>query len=378
MNQPLKKGLSSCDSPFCYLLFVFIFEYGDFLFQADGPVEFSLDFGTGRCVPFADQIDGHQGEDEARHDFIEAEPGELFPDEDREAADDDAGQGPVFGHPFPEQRQEDAGTESCPESGPGVGYHGQDIVIGVEGQVDSQCRHDEDGETADVDQFFVTGFGVDERVVHVFGNSRCRDQKLGRGRAHDGGQDGRPDEARQERREEFLTHDEEDFFRIGSDKRRLQDDFADEADEYGCGQGNDDPGHGDVFGFFQFHGVSDGHEAHQDVGLAKVADAPADGRDDGDDAGHAGVRYELEQLWRISSDPVQYGPQAAVADDAYDGDQDDGQEHHAALDEVRPADGHETAQEGIDDDYAGPNQQGVEVVQAKDSLEQLAAGDESR
>ena len=115
--------------------------------------------------------------------------------------------------------------------------------------------------------------------------------------------------------EEFFTHDEEDFSRIGSRKRRLEDDFAShETDEYSRCQGNDDPGHGDVFGFFQFHGIADSHETHQDVGLAEVADAPADGRDNGDDAGHAGVRYELEQLRRIGSDPFQYGAEAAVGD----------------------------------------------------------------
>ena len=37
--------------------------------------------------------------------------------------------------------------------------------------------------------------------------------------------------------------------------------------------------------------------------------------------------------------------------------QDDGQEHHAALDEVGPADGHEAAQEGVDDDDAGAEQE---------------------
>ena len=68
---------------------------------------------------------------------------------------------------------------------------------------------------------------------------------------------------------------------------------------------------------------------------------------------------------------------AAKGNHADDRDQDDGQEHHAALDEVGPADGHEAAQEGVNDDDAGAEDQGREVIHAEDRFKELAAGDEA-
>ena len=122
---------------------------------------------------------------------IEAEPVELLPNEDCQTADDDAGQGPIFGHLLPIQGEEDCRAEGGTETSPGVGDHGQDVAVRIEGHDDGQGRDDEDCQTADVDEFSVAGVLADEGVVEVFGNGRCRNQELGRGRTHDGGQNGR-------------------------------------------------------------------------------------------------------------------------------------------------------------------------------------------
>lgn len=152
----------------------------------DGLIEFVLDFLAGSAFELAYDVDGGQGEEEARYDFIEAEPVELLPNEDRQATDDDTGQGPVFGHLLPVQGEEDRRAEGGTETGPGVGNHGQDVTVGVEGQDDGQSRDDEDRQTADVNEFLVAGVLADEGVVEVFRNSRCRNQELGRGGTHDG------------------------------------------------------------------------------------------------------------------------------------------------------------------------------------------------
>lgn len=158
--------------------FLFIMEDADFRRMVDGLFKFVLDFLARFAVEFADDVDGDEREEEARYDFVEAEPGELFPDEDGQAADDDAGQGAILGHAFPVQGQEDGRAEGGTEAGPGVGYHGQDVAVRVEGQDDGAGGDDEDGQAADVYEFFFTGILADEGVIKILGDSRCRDQEL--------------------------------------------------------------------------------------------------------------------------------------------------------------------------------------------------------
>ena len=113
--------------------FLFIMQDADFRGVMDGLFEFVLDFLARSAFCFADDVDGEEGEEEARYDFIEAEPVELFPDEDRQAADDDACQGAVLGHLLPVEGEEDGWAEGGTEAGPGVGDHGQDVAVRVEG-----------------------------------------------------------------------------------------------------------------------------------------------------------------------------------------------------------------------------------------------------
>ena len=153
-------------------------EDADFRRVVDGLFKFVLDFLARFAVEFADDVDGDEREEEARYDFVKAEPGELFPNEDGQAADDDAGQGAVLGHILPVQGQENCRAEGGTEAGPGVGDHGQDVAVRVEGQDDGTGGDDEDRQAADVDQFFFTGILANEGVIKILGNSRRRDQEL--------------------------------------------------------------------------------------------------------------------------------------------------------------------------------------------------------
>lgn len=109
--------------------------------------------------------------------------------------------------------------------------------------------------------------------------------------------------------------------------------------------------------FLQFIGIADSHEADEDVRLAEVSYAPGQGRNDADDTGRARVWHHVQQLRRIGGDAGHRFDGAADDDHADEGHEDDGQKHHAALDEVGPADGHEAAQEGVHDDDAGAEEQ---------------------
>ncbi len=130
--------------------------------------------------------------------------------------------------------------------------------------------------------------------------------------------------------------------------------------------------------FLQFIGIADSHEADEDVRLAEVSYAPGQGRNDADDTGRARVWHHVQQLRRIGGDAGHRFDGAADDDHADEGHEDDGQKHHAALDEVGPADGHEAAQEGVHDDDAGAEKQRREVIHAEDRFKQLPAGYEAR
>ena len=71
--------------------------------MVDGAVEFVLDETAWRSVMEADDDDGNEGEEEARYYFIQSKPGKLFPYQDGQATDDDAGKSAVLRHPLPEQ-----------------------------------------------------------------------------------------------------------------------------------------------------------------------------------------------------------------------------------------------------------------------------------
>ena len=100
---------------FSTILVVFAVEDADLGRVMDGLIEFVLDFLTGSAFERADEVDGGQGEEEARYDFIEAEPVELLPNEDCQTADDDAGQGPILVIFFQYRERRIVGPKAAPK-----------------------------------------------------------------------------------------------------------------------------------------------------------------------------------------------------------------------------------------------------------------------
>ena len=191
---------------------------------------------------------------------------------------------------------------------------------------------------------------------------------------------GAKDEAGGNRREELVRHDEEYGLRSGALERRGQIDAADHADGDGRGQGKDDPGHRDVRGLLDFFGGTDGHEAHEDVRLSEVAEAPGQQGDELDEADGRPVllRQRIEHRGVDAFDAGNHMLQTAGSHCAADRYDEDGEEHHHALDEVRTGDGEEAADERVEDDGAGTDEDRILIRHAEHGLEETSGGHEAR
>ena len=155
--------------------------------------------------------------------------------------------------------------------------------------------------------------------------------------------------------------------------------MTDHADEDGGGERDGDPRHGDVHGASQLGRGADRHEAHEDVRLPEVAESPTYERDELDEAERRVVGFlegvEERRFHRMEG-RKRHG-WAAEQVDGCCGDEQDGEEHHDALDEVCPADGEEAACERVEDDDESAEEERVGVGQCEDRLEELAARDEA-
>ncbi len=132
-------------------------------------------------------------------------------------------------------------------------------------------------------------------------------------------------------------------------------------------------------GFLQILRVADGHEFHQDVRLAEVAKAPAQGGNHHDDQGAhtGGVREEGEEVRAFFREDIHGGSGAAQSDGSGYRYIQHGEEHHGALDQVRQRHGREAAEEGVEDHHKGADQKRLKVGQAEDGIEKLAGSDKA-
>ena len=235
-------------------------------------------------VQAAHDVDGAEGEDEARDDLVETEESELLPYEDGDAARDDACEDAVSRGAPPEEGGEQRGAEGGAEACPCIGDHVEDEALGIHGERQGKRGDREDGEAADPDEFFLACSLVQQRAVEILREGGSRNEELRRRRAHDGGEDGGEDEARDERVEDRVRHHEEDGFCRRAEERIGEIDVTDHADEDGGGERDGDPRHGDVHGASQLGRGADRHEAHEDVRLPEVAESPTHERDELDEA----------------------------------------------------------------------------------------------
>ncbi len=122
------------------------------------------------------------------------------------------------------------------------------------------------------------------------------------------------------------------------------------------------------------------HEAHDDVRLAEVAQAPRQRRDDPDDGGR-GERVGQEREPIKARSRVGFGdeapdlPRAAECDHSDYRHRDQGNRHHEALDEVGEAHREEAAEERVGDRDGSDDQHADAVIGAEAGFHEHATGD---
>ena len=335
----------------------------------------------GFFIQQAEDHDGQQGQEEAGDDFVHAGIGEeVFPNEDGGAAHQDAGKGAVGGHAFPVQAQEHQGSKGGAKACPGVGHDGQDHAVGVQGQDNGENRHQDNHQAADLHHF--PGFGVlpEHGLIKVSGKGRRGDQKLAAGGTHNGPQNAGGNDTGHKGVVELGAQFDEHGFGSGALKNGSQVHPAGKTYHYGHEQGDDHPGHGDVGGLLDFPGVLNGHKAHQDMGLAKVAKAPGQQGYNGGQAENAAVGA-LDQAEIVGADGVQPGnggPHAAYVVDGGNGHNQHGEEHQKALEHIGPAHGGKAPHHCVEHHDAGGHHQAHGIVPAEDGFKQLAPGHKAR
>ena len=154
---------------------------------------FSKAFLHGGRRGFTQQAEHHDPdatEDKAWNDFVQAQPRELFPDDDRHRTDDHPCQRAVAGHTRPHYREQNHRAKRRAEARPGVGDEGEHEAVGVAGEPDGDDRDEEHHAAAEPDEFALGGVAADERAVEVLGKSRRAHEQLAGERGHDGRENG--------------------------------------------------------------------------------------------------------------------------------------------------------------------------------------------
>lgn len=221
---------------------------------------------------------------------------------------------------------------------------------------------------------------MDKRAVEILRERRRRDEELTRRRAHDGREHRREDEPRGDGREELIRHDEEHRLRRRARERLREIDAADHAHGDRGREREDDPRHRDMRRLPDLPRRADRHEAHEDMRLAEIADAPGEQRDELDGAERRSVRLRqrLQHRRLHARNLRERALEAAACHRAADGDDEDREEHHDTLDEIRARDREEAADERIENDRPRADEDRVLIRDAEHRLEQPPRRDEPR
>ena len=210
---------------------------------------------------------------------------------------------------------------------------------------------------------------MDKRAVEILRERRRRDEKLARRRTHDGGEHRREDEPRGDRREQLVRHDEEDRLRRRARELLREEHAADHAHGDRGREREDDPSHRDMRRPPDLARRADRHETHEDVRLTEIADTPGEQRDELDGAERRAVRLRqrLQHRRLHAVDLRERALETAACHRTADGDDEDREEHHDALNEIRARNREEPADERIENDRSRADEHGY-VTQKRGSF----------
>ena len=232
-----------------------------------------------------------------------------------------------------------------------------------------------------------------ELLQDVLRDAGRRCQHLAVGGGHGGRQNTGQDQARQHRRQHTVlcneagnAHDEglagraaQEFQRTGFGHAQTH-----HADDDGGRHGNDHPHAGNAAAEHQLLFVLNGHEPQQDVGHAKVAQAPGHGGHDvqqavgGGGPGGSVVAGRHGQVAGKAVGVFHHGTPAPGHTDAVGQHRHQCDAHDHRLDEVGGGHGPEAAQNGVPHDDQCGHDHRDHVVHAEQAVEQLAAGRKAR
>ena len=156
--------------------------------------------------------------------------------------------------------------------------------------------------------------------------------------------------------------------------------MEDEAKHRRRAEGDEDPRHRDAARALHLGGVVDGHEPHEDVRHAEVAEPPGEAAGEADEAARLARRGGGEEVQEVAVDHVELvhrrGEAARVADD--DGrHEDDRDEHEKPLHEVRPAHRHVAAEERVAHHHERADPERGRVGDREHRREELRGRDEA-
>ena len=253
-----------------------------------------MDFGRGFLGQKAHDDDRHEGEDKARHEFVNLEDfgreaGEVeLPNKCRKATHEHTRNSSRECRTLPEESKQHNRAKRCTETAPSKAHEAHHHIkealavlhaVGTRSALHcdnhSDKRNHHDHATAHPHHFLVACVLAEQVLVKVVTECGCGHQKLGVSSTHDSSENGGHKDGCNRRMAKSLAENHENAFRvINGDAISRHVIAAEECNHHNCGKADNHPSHSNTARILDFFGVLDGHEAHEDVRHAKVAKAP--------------------------------------------------------------------------------------------------------
>ena len=168
-----------------------------------------------------------------------------------------------------------AGPNVEPEACPGIRHDIQNGVVRVKTERDSDKRDADNGKARYKNELARIDILMNELFVQILRHGGSTDEKLRGGGTHDCCQySGKYDTCPRTGLNSWFVITRNTVSELVPVSGVVRYTLPTHADEYGAGQRNYNPRHGDAGGFFQFIGRIDSHEAHENMRLTRNNRAP--------------------------------------------------------------------------------------------------------
>ncbi|CDA03137.1 unknown [Klebsiella variicola CAG:634] len=339
-----------------------------------------LHAGRRRFIQQAKDHNPQATEDKARNNFIQAQPAKLLPDDHGQGANHHPGQRAVTGHARPHHREQHHRTKGGAEASPGVAHQSQHAVFRIGRQGNRHQGNHQHHHTAHPHQLFLAGVFTQEGFIQIFGDCAGADQQLTAQGGHHRRQNRRQQDPGNPRVKQDLRQFDKHALGILINRARqarvvIEVGNPKEADRHRARQAQDHPGHTDATSMNDTVVRIRRHKARQNMRLTEIAQPPAHQRNN---------CHEVQPLEHVDIfdalllNDFQRIPKAADGNNHDHRGEDQGKNHQAGLHGVGPADGEETADEGIDNRRRRPGPQCGFITHAEGAFKQTGPRHNSR